>query len=87
MKVCSLKLGLICVYLWCVLVLMAPPAPTPRTENPPRNDVQDRGQRQGAAGGVVVVGGGQVQARGEEEEEGGEGEAEGEKDGAQPLTG
>lgn len=67
-------------YLLCLLVLMAPPAA--RTENnPPRSDVQDRGQRQGGCRGR------QVRAQGEEEEEGGEGEAEGEKDGAELLTG
>lgn len=50
-------------------------------ENPARSDVQDRGQRQGGRRGR------QVRAPGEEEEEGGEGEAEGEKDGAELLTG
>lgn len=62
----------------CVLVVMAPPAPTPRTENPPRNDVQDRGQRQGTA---VGGGGSRLEERRKRRE------AEGEKDGAEPLTG
>lgn len=82
MRVCSLKLRLICCYLLCVLVFMTSPAPPPRTEkiHPGtmfRTADRGRGLREG----------GQVQPQGEEEEKGGEGEAEGGKDGAELLTG
>lgn len=55
MRVCSLKLRVICCYLLCVLVFMTSPAPPPRTEkiHPGtmfRTADRGRGLREGGAG-------------------------------------